>query len=409
MRVALRDIQAAQARIRDGIVLSPCVESIALSEITGCRIHCKLDYLQRTGSFKERGARNALLLLDAARRRTGVIAASAGNHALGLAHHGGLLGVPVTVVMPAYAPLIKIKKCRDLGANVIVHGMDFPEAQDHAARVSRERGLEYIHGFDDPAIIAGQGTIGLEILEQTPRVEAVIVPIGGGGLIAGVALAIKSLRPAVQVIGVEAVNAPCFTAAMEAGRPVTVPIKPTLADGLAVSRVGECAFEHARGLVDKVVRVTEDALALAILRLLEMEKSAVEGAGAAPLAACLGNQLPELVGKHVVLAVCGANIDPITLSRVIEKGLVADGRLCRLTATIGDRPGALAHFAGVVASTGANFQEVSHDRTFSPEVAAVRVTCTVETRDAAHLADVYARLLEAGIEFVPARAGQNVS
>lgn len=366
--------------------MTPCPESIPLSEITGARIFCKLDNLQRTGSFKERGARNALLCLPPAQKKRGVIAASAGNHALGLAYHGRLLGIPVTVVMPDYAPLIKVSTCRNLGARVLIHGRDFAEARARAAALVAAEGLAYIHGFDAPDIIAGQGTMGLEILAQVPEADAIVCPVGGGGLIAGLALAVKSLRPRVKVIGVESTETGNLTAALRAGRPVRRPRRPTLADGLATLTVGDNAFALARRHVDRVVRVKEDWIALAILRMIELEKSVVEGAAATPLAAMMAGLLPELRGRRVVLAVCGGNIDPAILSRVIEQGLVHDGRLTRFTARISDRPGGLAALAGVIASTGASIKDIAHDRAFSgPDMHAVNAVCTVETRDHAHI------------------------
>ncbi len=280
MPLTLADIEAARGRIAGGVCVSPCPESITLAEIAGTRVFCKLEYLQRTGSFKERGARNALELLAPDERKRGVVAASAGNHALGLAYHGSLLSIGVTVVMPKFAPLIKITTCRRLGANVILHGDRYGEARDEAKRLADAQGLTYIHGFDNPAIIAGQGTLGLEILEQVPDVEAIVVPVGGGGLIAGLALAVKTLRPDVLVLGVEPARAASLTAALAAGHPVDVPVGATLADGLAVGRIGDLPFEIATGRVDKVVSVSEDELSLAVLRLLELEKSVVEGAGA---------------------------------------------------------------------------------------------------------------------------------
>jgi threonine dehydratase len=399
--VTLASIRAAARRIRDGVVFSPCPESIPLSEITGARVFCKLDNFQRTGSFKERGARNALLLLPAVARARGVVAASAGNHALGLAYHGQLLGVPVTVVMPDYAPLIKITTCRRLGARVLVRGWDFAEARAVADELVATEGLTYVHGFDDPAIIAGQGTMGLEILQQVPDVEAIVMPVGGAGLAAGVAVAIKALRPHVRLIGVESQATASFTAALAAGGPVTIPRRSTLADGLAVLRVGTNSFALARERLDEVVTVTEDWIALAILRMVELEKTVVEGAAAAPLAALMAGKLPGLRGKRVVLAVCGGNIDPAVLSRVIEKGLVADGRLCRFTVTISDRPGGLEALTKVIAAAGASVRDIVHDRAFNgPDVSAVHVGCTVETRDHAHVKVLRSTLRKAGFPVV---------
>jgi len=395
--VTLADIRAARRRIRGGVILTPCPESIPLSEITGARIVCKLDNFQRTGSFKERGARNALLRLPRGSRTRGVVAASAGNHALGLAYHGRLLGIPVTVVMPEFAPLIKIATCRRLGARVVLHGGDFAEARAEAERRVASEGLAYIHGFDDPDIIAGQGTLGLEILEQVPDVDAILCPVGGGGLLAGVATAVKALRPRVKVIAVESVATGNLTAALKAGRPARVPRRATLADGLATLSVGERAFRQIRGRVDGVVRVEEKWISLAILRMLELEKTVVEGAAAVPLAAMMSGAAPGLRGKRVALVVCGGNIDPVILGRVIEKGLVHDGRLTRFTVTISDRPGGLAELCRVIASCGASVNQVDHDRAFSgPDVTATQVVCTVETRDRNHAAELRRALKRAG-------------
>ncbi|MFZ1218833.1 MAG: threonine ammonia-lyase [Chthoniobacterales bacterium] len=397
--ITLKDIEAARERIKGAVYFSPCPESIPLSELTGMTIFCKLDNLQRTGSFKERGARNALSQLPREQQERGVIAASAGNHAQALAYQGKLLGIPATVVMPKYAPLIKIGNCQKLGATVVLHGKDFTEAKEQAHAIGKERGLAYIDGYDDPAIIAGQGTMGLEILEQVPDVDAVIIPVGGGGLLAGVALAVKSLRPQTKIIAVEADHVASFSAALDSGKPVRIEMQPTLADGLAIAQVGKNAFATASPLVDRTVVVTEEQIAVSILRIVELEKGVVEGAVATPLAACLSGQLPELAGKRVVLLLCGGNIDPNVLSRVVERGLVADGRLCRFTAMISDRPGGLADLASQIASTGASIKQVVHDRAFAgSDVSAVHVVCTVETRNHQHLAELRARLKEHGVE-----------
>ena len=401
MSVTLADIRAAQKRIAAGVIVTPCPISIPLSEIAGARIACKLDNFQRTGSFKERGARNALALLSPAAKKRGVIAASAGNHALGLAYHGKLLRVPVTVVMPDYAPLIKITTCQKLGARIIIRGCDFAEARAHADALATAGNLTYIHGFDAPAIIAGQGTIGLEILQQVPDVDAIVCPIGGGGLIAGLSLAVKSLRPRVKIIGVESTATGNFTAALRAHHPVVVPRRPTLADGLATLTVGANAFALASEHVDEVVRVGEDWIALAILRMLELEKTVVEGAAAAPLAAMMSGQLRKLRGRNVVLVVGGGNIDPSILSHVIEKGLVHDGRLTRFTVKISDRPGGLAELSRVIAAAGASIKDIAHDRAFSgPDVSAVHAVCTVETRDRPHVAALHRALRKNGFSLV---------
>ena len=401
MSVTVEDIVAARDRIAGGVQETPCTHSILLSELCGAEIFCKLEYQHRTGSFKERGARNALMLLPPEQKKRGAISASAGNHALGMAYHGGLLGIPVTVVMPRFAPLIKVANSRKLGATVVLHGDNLAEARTHADAIAAERELTYIHGYNDAEIIAGQGTIALEILEQLQDVDAIVVSIGGGGLIAGIACAVKSLRPSIRVFGVEPENAACYTAALAAGKPADTQVWPTLADGLAVACIGARSFATARDLVEKVVTVNESSLATAILRLIELDKMVIEGAGAAPLAALLAGKLPELRGKRVVLVVSGGNIDLNMLDRVIEVGLVHDARLCRFTAVIIDRPGGLAGLAGLIASTGASIKEIAHDRVFSgPDMSAVRVVCTVETADAEHRDQLLSALREGGVQLI---------
>jgi threonine dehydratase len=399
-RVTLDSIRAARERIREKIYHSPCPYSLLLTRIAGCEIYCKLDHLQVTGSFKERGARNKLLQLTDEQKRQGVIAASAGNHALGLAYHGQTLGIPVTVVMPKWAPIVKVSNCRGFGAEVIQEGENLGESLEVAKAIAARTGQTFVHGFDDAEIIAGQGTMGLEILEDVPDVDAVIVPVGGGGLIAGVGTAIKSLRPHVRIIGVEPRNAPTLRASLDAGKPMSVTPVPTLADGLAVSCVGTLCFEIAQRVVDDLVLVDEVQIATSILRLLELEKTVVEGAGAVPLAAAMDRSL-ALAGKKVVLCLCGGNIDVTVLSRIIERGLAAEGRLCRITASISDRPGSLAQLLAVIAQTGASIKEVAHDRNFGPaDVARVTVSVVMETRDADHIRQVRKTLLDAGIALI---------
>jgi threonine dehydratase len=395
------DVEAARARIRGAIYESPCVESIPLSQLTGARIFCKLDYLQRTGSFKERGARNALLQLTAEQRARGVIGASAGNHAQGIAYHGGLLCIPVTVVMPTFAPLVKVSNCRQLGARVILEGNDLGESRVVAEGIAAREGLTFIHPFDNAAVIAGQGTLGLEILEQTPQVDAIVVPVGGGGLLAGIGVVVRTRKPSVRLVGVEPEHAACLTAALAAGAPVRVPLAPTLADGLSVPLLGERPFEILRRVVDEVVTVDEATIALAVLRLIELEKSVVEGAGAAPLAAFLAGRLQDLRGRNVVLVLAGGNIDITMLDRVIEVGLVADGRLARFTVSISDRPGGLARLAQVIAGAGASVKEIVHDRAFAgPDLSEVRVVCVVETTGHEHVAALHRALSGAGVKVV---------
>ena len=392
MEVTFEEIKAASKRIEGAVSRTPCPLSIPLSEVTGMRIYCKLESLQRTGSFKERGARNALELLTSEKRKGGVIAASAGNHALGLSYHARLLGIPVTVVMPRTAPLTKVENCKKLDAEVLLEGNNIEEARQVAQELVQKRNLTYINGYNDAEIIAGQGTLGLEILEQVPDVDAVVIPIGGCGLIAGVSLAIKTLKPSVQIIGVQPERVASYQAAKEFGKPVMVEMKPTLADGLAVPCVGNRAFALARKYIDRDLLVNEHSIALAVLRLMELEKMVVEGAGAVPLAACFEG-LVELKGKTVVLPLCGGNIDIGTVGRVIDRGLAADGRRARFTATISDKPGGLSHFANLIAQEGASILDITHDRTFGTEdITTVTVYCVVETRDHAHIEQLRQRL-----------------
>jgi threonine dehydratase len=397
--ITLTDIEAARERIKDAIYRSPCPYSLSLSRLCNAQIFCKLDHLQMTGSFKERGARNKLVQLSPEQRKAGVIAASAGNHALALAYHGGLLKIPVTVVMPKFAPLVKVTNCKSFHANVISHGESFDEARKFAMGMGEEKGMTYVPGFDDDAIIAGTGTIGLEILEDVPDVDAVVTPVGGGGLIAGIGAAVKAKKPNVKIIGVEPYNAPTLERSLKAGKVVHVATSPTLADGLAVAETGKRCFEIAQRVVDQMILVDESEIARAVLKLLEHEKMVLEGAGAVPLAALMG-RTSELDGKKVVLVLCGGNIDVTVLGRIIERGLAADGRLVRFVVDISDRPGSLAKLLAILGEVGASVKEVEHDRHFGPaDVSMVRVNLILETKDRQHIEEVHLALQKAGIIF----------
>ncbi len=377
--IDIADIEAARARIRDAIYCSPCPASETLGELTGTRCHVKLENLQMTGSFKERGALAKLATLGAGERARGVIAASAGNHGLAVAYHAQRLGIAVTIVMPEWAPLIKVTHCRRHGATVVLTGQDYDEAYAEARRREAATGAVFVHPFDDPSVIAGQGTIGLELLEQVPDLDAVVVPVGGGGLVGGVALAVKSRAPRIEVIGVQAAALPAMRQALERGGPTELPPAPTIADGIAVRRVGALTYELARRYVDEVVVVDEGEIANAILLLLEIEKTVVEGAAATTLAAVL-NKKVALAGKRVALVLSGGNIDVNTVSRVIEKGLVKDGRLVRLAVLLVDRPGALARLCAVVAAQRANILEIGHNRAFTAaRIGETEVVLTLET------------------------------
>ena len=378
------DVFGAAARLRGSLPRTAISHSRKLSAALGMDIYFKHEQTHATGSFKERGARNALLQLDSAAAKRGVAAASAGNHALALAHHGALLGVPVTVVMPTLAPLTKVQNCRELGARVIVEGAHIGESREAAFALAEREGLTYINGFDHPHIIAGAGTLGLEAIEQLPDLDAVVIPVGGAGLIAGVALALKTLQPKVKIYGVEPENCPSLTLALAAGRPVTVPAFATLADGLMVPRVGTNAFAIASRLVDGVVCVKESYIALSMLRLLECEKVLIEGGGASGLAGLLAGLLPHLKGKRVLVPLCGGNVDTPVLGRVLERGLAADGRLIKFEARVSDRPGGIAALTAVLAEAGVSVKEIFHERAWVAEDAyAVTIKIVVETPTAA--------------------------
>ena len=383
-------------RIREAIRVSPCTHSETFSTLTNNAIFLKLDNQQRTGAFKERGALNKLLTLTAEERVQGVIAASAGNHAQGVAYHAGRQGIRASIYMPLPTPLTKVSATRAYGAEVVLHGTNYDEAYEEAVQQSRERHLTLIHAFDDDAVIAGQGTLGLEILEQQPDIEAIIAPIGGGGLIGGIACAVKEMNPRVQVFGVQPVRLPSMKAAIEQGKPVTLKPSATIADGIAVRRAGERTFPLVQKYVDDIVTVEEEEIANAILLLLEREKTLAEGAGAASIAAMLNHKLP-LEGKKVAVLVCGGNIDVTLLSRIIERGLVKDGRLVRLRVHLPDYPGALHRLTGILAEHRANIVETAYDRAYhGVNLGDTAIDITMETRGPAHIAELLAALLAAG-------------
>jgi len=392
----LADIDGARRRLQGAIYETPCPYSQTLSELSGARCFVKLENLQMTGSFKERGAANLLLQLEAVPRARGVVAASAGNHGLAVAFHAARLGIPAVIVMPEWAPLIKVTSSRRYGAEVILHGANYDEAYARAREVEAERGLAFVHPFDDPRVIAGQGTLGLELLEQRAEMDAVLVPVGGGGLIGGVALAIKSHRPSVRVIGVQAAALAAMRGALEARARVTLPAASSIADGIAVRQVGEQTLALAQKYVDEIVTVDEEELANAILLLLEIEKTVVEGAGAAPLAALLNRPL-DLAGRNVVLVLSGGNIDVTVISRIIERGLVKDGRLVRLGVLLHDRPGALARLTALIAQERANIVHIEHDRAFAHGgIGETQVELTLETSGRAQIDALTQRLVAAG-------------
>ena len=394
--IGIHDIQTAMGRIREAIRISPCTHSETFSALTGNEIFLKLDNQQRTGAFKERGALNKLLTLTAEERAQGVIAASAGNHAQGVAYHAGRQGIRASIYMPLPTPLTKVSATRAYGAEVVLHGTNYDEAFEEAVKQTREQHLTLIHAFDDDAVIAGQGTLGLEILKQQPDIDVVIAPIGGGGLIGGIACAVKETNPAIKVFGVQPAKIASMKAAIAQGRPVTLSAATTIADGIAVRRAGERTFPLVQKYVDDIVTVEEEEIANAILLLLEREKTLAEGAGAASIAAVLNRKLP-LEGKKVAVLVCGGNIDVTLLSRIIERGLVKDGRLVRLRVHLPDYPGALHRLTGILADLRANIVETAYDRAYhGVNLGDTAIDITMETKGPAHIAELLKALLNAG-------------
>src|SRR6202048_2446703 len=394
--IGLSDIQAALGRIRDAIRVSPCTDSEAFSALTNNSVFLKLDNQQRTGAFKERGALNKLLTLNKEELARGVIAASAGNHAQGVAYHSGRQGVRARIVMPLTTPLTKVSSTRAYGAEVVLHGANYDEAYDKAVEQSRQEGFTLVHAFDDDAVIAGQGTLGLEIADQHRDIEVIVAPIGGGGLIGGIACAVKESNPAERISGVQPARIPPMKAAVAAGKPVTLNAAATIADGIAVRRAGERTLPLVQKYVDQIVTVEEEEVANAILLLLEREKTLAEGAGAAAVAALINRKTP-LAGKKVAVLVCGGNIDVSLLSRIMERGLVKDGRLVRLRVHLPDYPGALHRLTGILAQHRANIVETSYDRAYhNVNLGDTAIDITMETRGPDHIAELLAALVTAG-------------
>jgi threonine dehydratase len=395
--VNLSDIQSALARVRESIYVSPCTRSEPFSQLTGESIYLKLENRQRTGAYKERGALNKLLSLSPAERSRGVIAASAGNHAQAVAYHASSLGIQAKIVMPLPTPLIKVSATRGFGGDVVLHGSNYDEAYDEALRLSREDGLTFVHAFDDDAVIAGQGTLGLELLEQHPDLDAVVVPIGGGGLIGGMGCALKETNPRIRVIGVQPARIASAKVALSEKRPVTLPSAVTIADGIAVRRVGERTLPLIQNYVDEIVTVEEEEIANAVLLLLEKEKMLAEGAGAAAVAALVNRRLGAASNLKIIAIVSGGNIDVTLLARIIERGLVKDGRLVRLRVHLPDYPGALHQLTGILAEHRANIVETSYDRAYhNVNLGDTAIDITMETRGPDHIAELISALGASG-------------
>jgi threonine dehydratase len=384
--LTLDDIQAAQGRLQGQLELTPCLHSRLLSRVAGCELYLTFENLQLTGSFKERGALNKLMQLTDAERSAGVLAVSAGNHAQGVACHAQRLNIPATIVMPRFAAPLKIARTRAFGAHVVLHGDTFDDARAYGLQWAQERGLTLVHPFDDVAIIAGQGTIGLEMLAQQPEMDTLLVAVGGGGLIGGIATAVHAVAPNVEVVGVQTERFPGVWNAFHAGQR---PIGPaTVADGIGVKSPGAQTLPLIRQHVRDVLLVSEDEVELAILMLLELEKTVVEGAGAVGLAAVLKHR-ERFAGRRVGLVLCGGNIAPLILAEIIERGMVKSGRLARLRFNVHDVPGALANVANALSQLGANIDEVSHQRAFnSLSVERVQMDVVIQTRGREHVDEI---------------------
>jgi len=386
--VTLASVQQARERINGFIYNSPCRHSLELSEMTGQEIYLKLDNAQRTGAFKERGALNKILTLSDGEKRQGVVAASAGNHAQAVAYHACARGIRAQIVMPLMTPLVKAAATKAFGAEVVLHGANYDEAYSFALESCAAQGMTFLHPFDDAEVINGQGSIGLELLEHVPDLEAVVVPIGGGGLIGGVACAIKESKPHVRVLGVQTERLPSMLRATEAGHPVTIPASATVADGIAVRRAGDLTLPLVQRYVDEIVTVDEEEIANAILVLLEKEKTLAEGAGAVAMAALLQHKT-SLRGKKTAALVCGGNIDVSLLAKIIERGLAKDGRRLRLRIHLTDRPGALHQLTKIIADLRANIVETEYDRTYyGVNLGDTAIDISMETRGQEHIQQI---------------------
>lgn len=386
LAVGLADVRAAAERLAGQIVATPLTVSPALSRLTGAEVFLKFENLQLTGSFKDRGALTKLAALSSDERRRGVIAMSAGNHAQAVACHAQRLGIPATIVMPRFTPNVKVRRTQSFGAEVVLFGEQLDQSRARAVELAAERGLLFVHPYDDPRVIAGQGTIGLEMLDSRPDLDVLVVPVGGGGLIAGIAVAAKALRPDIQVIGVETVRFPAMRQAL-AGEPIECGTS-TIAEGIAVKEPGKLTLPIIRHLVDDIVLVDEDAIEAAALLLLDVEKTVVEGAGAVGLAALLAER-ERFVGKRVGLVISGGNIDLLVLSSIIQRGLARTGRMARLRIGMPDRPGSLAAVATMIGASNANVVEIHHQRAFSElSIKSVEVEFVIETLGQEHVYEI---------------------
>ena len=394
--IHLSDIEAAANRLQGHLLRTPFVASRTLSEITGAQVFLKFENLQFTASFKERGACNKLAQLTPQERQRGVIAMSAGNHAQGVAYHAQRLGLRAVIVMPRFTPGVKVERTRGFGAEIVLHGDTLDEARAHALMLAEQQQLVFVHPYDDADIVAGQGTVGLEMMQDVPDLDTLVVAIGGGGLIAGMATAAKAIQPGIEIVGVQTTRFPAmFNAIKGTHHPQG---NSSIAEGIAVGTPGKIAQAIVKRHVDDLLLVDEGDIEQAIVMLLEVEKTLVEGAGAAGLA-CLLKYPERFKGKKVGLVLCGGNIDPLLLAAIIERGMVRAGRLARIRVSARDIPGSLAKITATVAEAGANIDEVHHQRAFTTLTAQnVEIELVIQTRGPQHIADVLAQLLAAGLE-----------
>ena len=392
----LQDIQDAAVRLQGQVLDTPCVESKTLSQIVGAQVFLKFENLQFTASFKERGACNKLVQLSSDEQARGVIAMSAGNHAQGVAYHAQRLGMKAVIVMPNFTPGVKVERTRGFGAEVVLHGNSLEESRSHAYALAETRGMTFVHPYDDEAIAAGQGTVALEMLAEQPDLDVLVIAVGGGGLLAGIATAAKALKPEIELIGVQTARFPAMVNAIKGTHHEQG--TSTIAEGIAVGHPGVITQEIIARLVDDLVLVQEGDIEQAVLMLLEIEKTLVEGAGAAGLAALV--RYPErFKGKKVGLVLSGGNIDPLLLAAIIERGMVRSGRLARIKVSARDIPGVLAQITTTVAAAGANIDEVHHQRAFTLLAAQnVEIELVLQTRGKEHVQQVLAQLRSAGME-----------
>ena len=394
--LTLQHIRDAATRLQGQVANTPFVESRTLSEVTGAQVFLKFENLQFTASFKERGACNKLAQLSAEQRTRGVVAMSAGNHAQGVAYHAQRLGLRAVIVMPRFTPGVKVERTRGFGAEVVLHGDTLDAARAHALALGEQQHLTFVHPYDDEAIVAGQGTVGLEMLEAEPGLDMLVIAVGGGGLIAGIATAAKALQPGIEIVGVQTTRFPAMFNAIKGTQHVQG--TSTIAEGIAVGTPGQVTRAIVADKVDDLVLVDEGDIEQAIVMLLEIEKTLVEGAGAAGLAALLKDPA-RYAGKKVGLVLCGGNIDPLLLAAIIERGMVRSGRLARIRISARDVPGALARIVTTVADAGANVEEVHHQRAFTAlSVQNVEIELVLQTRGPAHITEVLQRLRDAGLE-----------